>query len=32
MIFQALVQDLFYLPKINVFIKESIDLGFKVML
>lgn len=31
MIFQALEQELFYLLKINVFIKESIDLGFKLM-
>lgn len=32
MIFQALEQEFFYLLKINVFIKESIDLGFKLML
>lgn len=32
MIFQALEQELFYLLKINVFIKESIDLDFKLML
>lgn len=32
MIFQALEQELFYLLKINVFIKENIDLVFKLML
>lgn len=32
MIFQALEQEFFYLLKINVFIKENIDLVFKLML